>query len=149
MDQTIKNGLRWSSAKAYLKPAIQSGKCQVIRGLATKIIIENSQATGVEYTQGNKSVLSASKEVIIGLCYKFSQTPFAVGYGPAAELKSKGIKVVADRPGLEKTYKIIELYIQMASKKPVSLYKYWSNRKSVGRFALVYFKIGPRCIKSI
>ena len=56
MDQTIKNGLRWSSAKAYLKPAIQSGKCQVIRGLATKIIIENSQATGVEYTQGNKKV---------------------------------------------------------------------------------------------
>ena len=129
MDQTIKNGLRWSSAKAYLKPAIQSGKCQVIRGLATKIIIENSQATGVEYTQGNKkSVLSASKEVIISASAINSPKLLLLsGIGPAAELKSNGIKVVANRPGVGKNLQDhLELYIQMASKKPVSLYKYWN-----------------------
>ena len=129
MDQTIKNGLRWSSAKAYLKPAIQSGKCQVIRGLATKIIIENSQATGVEYTQGNKkSVLSASKEVIISASSINSPKLLLLsGIGPAAELKSKGITVVANRPGVGKNLQDhLELYIQMASKKPVSLYKYWN-----------------------
>ena len=129
MDQTIKNGLRWSSAKAYLKPAIQSGKCQVIRGLATKIIIENSQATGVEYTQGNKkSVLLASKEVIISASAINSPKLLLLsGIGPAAELKSKGIKVVANLPGVGKNLQDhLELYIQMASKKPVSLYKYWN-----------------------
>ena len=129
MDQTIKNGLRWSSAKAYLKPAIQSGKCQVIRGLASKIIIENSQATGVEYTQGNKkSVLSASKEVIISASAINSPKLLLLsGIGPAAELKSKGITVVANRPGVGKNLQDhLELYIQMASKKPVSLYKYWN-----------------------
>ena len=129
MDQTIKNGLRWSSAKAYLKPAIQSGKCQVIRGLATKIIIENSQATGVEYTQGNKkSVLLASKEVIISASAINSPKLLLLsGIGPAAELKSNGIKVVANRPGVGKNLQDhLELYIQMASKKPVSLYKYWN-----------------------
>ncbi len=129
MDQTIKNGLRWSSAKAYLKPAIQSGKCQVIRGLATKIIIENSQATGVEYTQGSKKrVLSASKEVIISASAINSPKLLLLsGIGPAAELKSKGIKVVANRPGVGKNLQDhLELYIQMASKKPVSLYKYWN-----------------------
>jgi len=129
MDQTIKNGLRWSSAKAYLRPAIQSGKCQVIRGLATKIIIENSQATGVEYTHGSKkSVLSASKEVIIAASAINSPKLLLLsGIGPAAELKSKGIKVVADRPGVGKNLQDhLELYIQMASKKPVSLYKYWN-----------------------
>ena len=129
MDQTIKNGLRWSSAKAYLKPAIQSGNCQVIRGLATKIIIENSQATGVEYTQGNKkSVLSASKEVIISASAINSPKLLLLsGIGPAAELKSKGIKVVANLPGVGKNLQDhLELYIQMASKKPVSLYKYWN-----------------------
>jgi len=127
MDQTIKNGLRWSSAKAYLKPAIQSGNCQVIRGLATKIIIENSQATGVEYTQGNKkSVLSASKEVIISASAINSPKLLLLsGIGPAAELKSKGITVVANRPGVGKNLQDhLELYIQMAS--PVSLYKYWN-----------------------
>ena len=129
MDQTIKNGLRWSSAKAYLKPAIQSGKCQVIRGLATKIIIEASQATGVEYTQGSKkSVVSASKEVIIAASAINSPKLLLLsGIGPAAELKSKGIKVVANRPGVGKNLQDhLELYIQMASKKPVSLYKYWN-----------------------
>ena len=129
MDQTIKNGLRWSSAKAYLKPAIQSGKCQVIRGLATKIIIEKSQATGVEYTQGSKkSVLSASKEVIISASAINSPKLLLLsGIGPASELKSNGIKVVADRPGVGKNLQDhLELYIQMASKKPVSLYKYWN-----------------------
>ena len=129
MDQTIKNGLRWSSAKAYLKPAIQSGKCQVIRGLATKIIIEASQATGVEYTQGSKkSVVSASKEVIIAASAINSPKLLLLsGIGPASELKSKGIKVVADRPGVGKNLQDhLELYIQMASKKPVSLYKYWN-----------------------
>ena len=129
MDQTIKNGLRWSSAKAYLKPAIQAGKCQVVRGFATKIIIENSQATGVEYTQGNKkSVLSASKEVIISASAINSPKLLLLsGIGPAAELKSKGITVVANRPGVGKNLQDhLELYIQMASKKPVSLYKYWN-----------------------
>ena len=129
MDQTIKNGLRWSSAKAYLKPAIQSGKCQVIRALATKILIENSQATGVEYTQGNKkSVLSASKEVIISASAINSPKLLLLsGIGPAAELKSKGITVVANRPGVGKNLQDhLELYVQMASKKPISLYKYWN-----------------------
>lgn len=129
MDQTIKNGLRWSSAKAYLKPAIKSGKCQVIKGLATKIIIENSQATGVEYTQGSKkSVLSASKEVIIAASAINSPKLLLLsGIGPASELKSNGIRVVADRPGVGKNLQDhLELYIQMASKKPVSLYKYWN-----------------------
>jgi len=129
MDQTIKNGLRWSSAKAYLKPAIQSGKCQVIKGLATKIIIETSQATGVEYTQGSqKSVVSASKEVIIAASAINSPKLLLLsGIGPAAELKSKGITVVANRPGVGKNLQDhLELYIQMASKKPVSLYKYWN-----------------------
>ena len=49
------------------------------------------------------------------------------GIGPAAELKSKGIKVVANRPGVGKNLQDhLELYIQMASKKPVSLYKFWN-----------------------
>ena len=49
------------------------------------------------------------------------------GIGPASELKSKGIKVVADRPGVGKNLQDhLELYIQMTSKKPVSLYKYWN-----------------------
>ena len=129
MDQTIKNGKRWSSAKAYLEPAIRSGKCQIIRGLVTKIIINEQQAEGVEYFQNGKpECIYASKEVIIAASAINSPKILLLsGIGPAKELKSNGIEVIADRPGVGKNLQDhLELYIQMMAKTPVSLYKYWN-----------------------
>ena len=129
MDQTIKNGKRWSSAKAYLEPAIKSGKCQIIRGLVTKIIINKKQAEGVEYFQNRKTkCVYASKEVIIAASAINSPKILLLsGIGPAEELKTNGIEVIADRPGVGKNLQDhLELYIQMMAKTPVSLYKYWN-----------------------
>ena len=129
MDQTIKNGKRWSSSKAYLEPAIRSGKCQIIRGLVTKIIINEQQAEGVEYFQKGKSErIYASKEVIIAASAINSPKILLLsGIGPAKELKSNGIDVMVDRPGVGKNLQDhLELYIQMMAKTPVSLYKYWN-----------------------
>ncbi len=129
MDQTIKNGKRWSSAKAYLEPAIKSGKCQIIRGLVTKIIINKKQAVGVEYLQNGKTeCVYASKEVIIAASAINSPKILLLsGIGPAEELKTNGIEVIADRPGVGKNLQDhLELYIQMMAKTPVSLYKYWN-----------------------
>jgi choline dehydrogenase len=129
MDQTIKNGKRWSSAKAYLEPAIRSGKCEIIRGLATKIIINKKQAEGVEYLQnGETKFVYASKEVIVAASAINSPKILLLsGIGPAEELKTNGIEVIADRPGVGKNLQDhLELYIQMMAKRPVSLYKYWN-----------------------
>ena len=129
MDQTIKNGKRWSSSKAYLEPAIRSGKCQIIRGLVTKIIINEQQAEGVEYFQNGKTeYIYASKEVIIAASAINSPKILLLsGIGPAEELKTNGIEVIADRPGVGKNLQDhLELYIQMMAKTPVSLYKYWN-----------------------
>ena len=114
MDQTIKNGKRWSSAKAYLEPAIKSGKCQIVRGLVTKIIINKKQAEGVEYFQNGKTeYVHASKEVIIAASAINSPKILLLsGIGPAEELKTNGIEVIADRPGVGKNLQDhLELYI--------------------------------------
>ena len=129
MDQTIKNGKRWSSAKAYLEPAMRSGKCQIIRGLVTKVLINKKKAEGVEYFQNGKTkIVHASKEVIIAASAINSPKILMLsGIGPAEELKHNGIEVIADRPGVGKNLQDhLELYIQMMAKTPVSLYKYWN-----------------------
>jgi choline dehydrogenase len=127
--EEYKNGKRWSSAKAYLEPAIRSGKCEIIRGLVTKIIINKKQAEGVEYLQnGEAKFVYASKEVIVAASAINSPKILLLsGIGPAEELKTNGIEVIADRPGVGKNLQDhLELYIQMMAKRPVSLYKYWN-----------------------
>jgi len=49
------------------------------------------------------------------------------GIGPAAHLAEHGIDVVADRAGVGQNLQDhLELYIQMAAAKPITLYRYWN-----------------------
>ena len=49
------------------------------------------------------------------------------GIGPAEHLKQHGIKVIADRPGVGQNLQDhLEIYLQIASLKPITLYKYWN-----------------------
>ena len=130
MDHTIRQGQRWSAAKAYLRPAIKTGLCRLVSGFARKIIIENGKATGVEYDRNSevKAILNARKEVILSASSINSPKLLMLsGIGPAKHLKENGIEVLADRPGVGQNLQDhLELYIQMAANQPVSLYKYWN-----------------------
>ena len=130
MDHTIRQGQRWSAAKAYLRPAIKTGLCRLVSGFARKIIIENGKATGVEYDRNSevKAILNARKEVILSASSINSPKLLMLsGIGPAKHLKENGIEVLADRPGVGQNLQDhLELYIQMAANEPVSLYKYWN-----------------------
>ena len=47
------------------------------------------------------------------------------GIGPGAQLRDKGIEVLADRPGVgENLQDHLELYLQMECKQPITLYKH-------------------------
>ena len=49
------------------------------------------------------------------------------GIGPAAHLRAHGIEVVADRPGVGANLQDhLEIYMQFASKLPITLYRYWN-----------------------
>jgi len=129
MEQTTYKGQRWSSAKAYLNPALKTGNCQLVRGLAQKITITDGRATGVIYQHRGQSLqLHATQEVIVAASAINSPKLLMLsGIGPAAHLRDHGIDVVADRPGVGQNLQDhLELYIQMAASQPVSLFKYWN-----------------------
>ena len=126
MEATIRRGVRWSAARAYLKPALKTGRVTLVRGLAARVVIEDHRATGVALSDGR--VITAGREVI--LAASSLNTPKLLmlsGIGPAAHLAEHGIAVVADRPGVGSNLQDhLELYLQYATKKPITLFKYWN-----------------------
>ena len=129
MEATIFNGQRWSAANAYLKPAVKKGNVEVIRAFARRVVIENGRATGVEVERGGRiEVIAAAREVVVAA--SSINTPKILmlsGVGAADHLRAHGVQVVADRPGVGANLQDhLELYLQFASKKPITLYKYWN-----------------------
>ena len=100
---TIWKGRRWSAADAYLKPARKRGNlCVLTNAHATRIALRHGNADGVVFRQGSQlRTVRARKEVI--LCAGAFNSPQLLqlsGVGPAELLKSLGIPVIADLPGV-------------------------------------------------
>ena len=147
MEQTIWRGRRWSTANAYLRPALKRRNVLKVRGLARKVIFDGNRATGVEYIAGGKvAVIKARREVIIAASAINSPKLLMLsGIGPARQLVSHGIPVLADRPGVgENLQDHLELYIQQECKEPVTLHRY-DNMLGKIRIAAQwqFFKSGP------
>ena len=126
MEATIWRGERWSAAKAYLKPALRSGRVKLIRGVAARVLLDGGRATGIALIDGR--TVTARREVI--LAASSLNTPKLLmlsGIGPAPHLAEHGIPVVADRPGVGSNLQDhLELYLQFATKDPITLFKYWN-----------------------
>ena len=147
MHMTVKNGVRWSAANAYLKPALQRPNLEVITGaLSQRILLEGKRASGVEFIRGgNKQSLSARREVIL------SAGPIASphllqlsGIGPAAVLQQAGIDVVHDLPGVgENLQDHLEFYFQFRCKQPITLNAELNPWRKflIGEFALCLFQM--------
>jgi choline dehydrogenase len=100
---TTRNGRRCSTAVAYLKPARRRPNLAVIpNALATRVLFEGRRAVGVEYLVGSeRRVAHAAREVILaGGAFNSPQLLQLSGVGPAALLRSCGIEVLADHPGV-------------------------------------------------
>ncbi len=103
---TQKNGERCSAARAYLLPHLgQRPNLHVItQASATRILIENNRATGVEYRQQKKlHTVQARCEVLLSAgAFQSPQILMLSGIGARAELEQHGIKVIKDLPGVGK-----------------------------------------------
>jgi len=100
---TINSARRWSSARAYLSGAKQRKNLTIATSAhATRVLIENGRATGVEYrTPDGLTTARATREVIVsGGVYGSPQLLMLSGLGPAAHLKQHGIAVIKDMPGV-------------------------------------------------
>ena len=129
MEQTVWKGRRWSTANAYLKPALKRANLELVRCFARRIVIENGRATGVEIERHGKiETVTARREVIVAASSINSPKILMLsGIGPGAHLTEHGIEVIADRPGVGQNLQDhLELYIQQASILPITLYKHWN-----------------------
>ncbi|MEL7127492.1 MAG: choline dehydrogenase, partial [Pseudomonadota bacterium] len=125
-EQTVHKGRRWSAANAYLRPALKRANCDLVRGLVERVILDDGRATGVALAGGQ--VVRARREVILAASSINSPKILMLsGIGPAADLAAHGIDVIADRPGVGGNLQDhLEMYIQFASKQPITLYKHWN-----------------------
>ena len=125
-EMTVWKGKRWSTASAYLKPALKRDNCTLLRGLVERIEIENGRATGVRLAGGQ--VIRARAEVVLAAgAINSPKILMLSGIGPARHLGEHGIAVVADRAGVGQNLQDhLELYVQFAASKPVSIAPYWS-----------------------
>ena len=100
---TMRNGRRWSTAQAYLKPARRRPNLTVVtRAITTRILIEGGAAVGVEYRQDGQLVTARARgEVLLSAgAFGSPQILQLSGLGPAALLRQHGISVVRDIPGI-------------------------------------------------
>ena len=99
---TIRGGYRSSAATAYLRPAKSRPNLDVVTGaLATRVLMQGTRATGVEYIKGIRETVrvNADREVILsGGAFNTPPLLMLSGIGPAAHLRATGITPVVDLP---------------------------------------------------
>src|SRR5260370_11534427 len=95
---TQRNGMRCSTAVAYLRPVISRANLDVLSGaLVTRILLRDSRATGVEVEHDNQiKQLRVDREVILSAgAYNSPQLLILPGTGVPAELNVQCIQAVA------------------------------------------------------
>jgi len=136
-DATIYRSRRWNAARAYIHPV----KCRrnltvKTSALARRVIFSGNKAVGVEYKRRGRTVKAMGGEIICcGGAINSPQLLQLSGVGNADELRALGIPVVHDLPGVgENLQDHLELYVQYACKKPVSLAPAlkWQKQPKIG-----------------
>ncbi|MFC5730609.1 MULTISPECIES: choline dehydrogenase [Nocardioides] len=123
-DRNVYRGRRLSAARAYLHP-VRDRKNLTVKTLAfvTGVRFDGTRAVGVDYERGRRRHSVEAGEVI--LCGGAINTPQLLqlsGVGDQALLSKHGIDVVHHLPGVgENLQDHLEVYIQYASKQPVSI----------------------------
>jgi choline dehydrogenase len=100
---TQRRGRRWSTASAFLRPALDRPALTVrTHALATRVLVEHGRAVGVEYrADGVTQRARAEHQVILsGGAVNSPQLLLLSGIGPAPHLRDVGIDVVQDLPGV-------------------------------------------------
>jgi choline dehydrogenase len=125
MHMTVRDGIRWSTANAYLKPVRRRPNLEVRTGVLThRVLLEGRRAMGVEYSGGGSTEqVRAEREVILAAGSIGSPMLLQLsGIGPAGVLEAADVPVVHDLPGVgENLQDHLEVYFQYRCKQPITL----------------------------
>ena len=130
MDRTTLNGVRHSTAQAYLHPVSERSNLKIFtRAEATRLLINTDRIVGVQYNRsGELKEVRANKEVV--LCGGPINNPKLLmlsGIGPADHVKATGIHPIHDLAGVGQNLQDhLEIYLQMECKRPVTLQRYYN-----------------------
>ena len=99
-----KKGLRWSSARGFIKPIIdERDNLDLLSGvLVEKVIVENGRATGVQFRQGGESRIARCRGEVVLTAGSIGSTQILElsGIGHGDVLARHGIPVVKEKPGV-------------------------------------------------
>jgi len=135
-DRNVYRGRRLSAARAYLHPVRKRPNLTVetlamVTGLVTTQVDGTPRVTGVDYRRtgrGHRRV-QAAEVILCGGAINSPQLLMLSGIGPREHLQQLGIDVVADLPGVGSNLQDhLEVYIQYASKQPVSIGPWLKHR---------------------
>jgi len=125
MHMTVKNGVRWSTANAYLRPAMKRSNLTVVtHALVHKVLLEGKKAVGVRYeVKGQLTDQLCNKEVLLSAGSIGSPHILQLsGIGKTETLKEAGIELHHELPGVgENLQDHLEFYFQFKCLKPISL----------------------------
>jgi choline dehydrogenase len=144
VDTSTLRAVRSSAARSYLRPVRGRSNLTVItRALASKVIVENGRARGIEYIRGrNVHRLRADREVILsGGAINSPQLLQLSGIGSTAHLSSLGIHIVADLPGVGQNLQDhLAVALRQRIKTPISLLTHVRSLNAavaLGRYFLI------------
>lgn len=136
-DQNIYRSRRHNAARAYVHPVKNRANLKVqCKAMVKRILFDGKKAVGVEYVKGSTTHKVYAGEIIS--CGGAINSPSLLqlsGIGNGSELSNIGVDVVHDLPGVgENLQDHLELYVQYACKKPVSMYPalQWYNQPKIG-----------------
>jgi choline dehydrogenase len=147
-DFNIRNGRRESTATAFLRPARGRANLTVwTRALATKIVLENGRATGLELSRDGQAMsVSAKREVILsGGAINSPQLLQLSGIGDPAALKRVGIEPRVDSPEVGRNLQDhLGVYLKYRCKEPITLYSMFRpDRAALAGLQALLFGKGP------
>ncbi len=144
---TARRGRRWSTAVGYLRAARRRGNLTVVsNALTSRILFSGRRAVGVEYRRGDAThIARADGEVIVAAgAFNSPQLLQLSGLGPAPLLKSLGIDVVADLPGVgAELQDHLQVRMQYRCTQPITMndvVNSWRHRTGAGLRYLLFRK---------
>jgi choline dehydrogenase len=146
-----RNGWRSSSATAYLREAQRRPNLHIETGAhATRILFDGMRAVAVRYRRNAREFEAGAGEVILSAgAIQSPQLLQLSGIGPAALLRSHGIAVRADLPGVgENLQDHLQLRVMYKCTKPITtnddLRSWWRKARLTAQWA--FRRTGPLAI---
>lgn len=131
-DRNVHRGRRLSAARAYLHP-VMGRKNLTVHTLShvTGLRFDGTRVTGVDYVRGGrfKRSVEAGEVILAGGAFNTPQILQLAGIGNAEDLQQVGVRPRVNLPGVGSNLQDhLEVYLQHASKQPVSIGPWLKHR---------------------